>query len=55
VVVIDPLLGLDVSIKVWIMLVNRKDCGKWTWCRFPHDEDLISFQHHVVPTLEDLP
>jgi hypothetical protein len=28
VVVIDPLLGLDVSIKVWIMLVNRKDCGK---------------------------
>jgi hypothetical protein len=30
-VVTNPFLGLDVSIEVWIMLVNMKDYGWWTW------------------------
>jgi hypothetical protein len=27
-VVTNPLLGLDMSIEVWTVLVNMKDCGK---------------------------
>jgi hypothetical protein len=32
VVLIHPLLGLDASIKAWIVLVNMKDYGRQTWC-----------------------